>query len=98
MVDLELNDFGADVVAHYACSDGLRITVSRRAEGEQPKVIRVFIPTQMLLEQYNLCCLRAAVEAGELLPPVPEAPHPTQSLFDPLTGEIPDLPKNDRTE
>lgn len=72
MIDIEHDDFGIEQLSFMPREDGLAICVSATDLLSQKMLLRLLIPTDKLREYHELCLLRAAVVAGELMPPLPD--------------------------
>lgn len=89
MIEIENNDLGIEQLTWMPREDGLAICVSVSDEFQERKILRLLIPTDKLREYHELCLLRAAVVAGELMPPLPDPipvdfdlDQPDTDLFD----------------
>jgi len=72
VIEIEHDDFGIEQLSFMPREDGLAICVSHSDEFQERKLLRLLIPTDKLREYHELCLLRAAVVAGELMPPLPD--------------------------
>jgi len=87
MVVIEKDEFGIQVLTFAPREDGLAICVKGETQDGYEGLFRLLIPTDKLREYHELCLLRAAVVAQELMPPLPD-PIPVE--MDDFGEELPD--------